>query len=495
MGTFTFLFNLREKRKMEYISVAKKPHAIIMPLPFQSHINAMLKLAKILHFRGFHITFVNTEFNHQKLLNSRGPDSLKGLPDFRLETIPDGLIPPSDINATQEMQALWPSITSNCLVPFRKLITKLNKASASGDPPVSCIVVDALLSVLLEVAEEFAIPGVLLWTMSASILMSDLYYQHITEKILFPLKDEINEHLRMPITLIPGMRDIRLKDLPSFFWDGNDTLINVAMEAVNRFNRASAIIITTFDALEREVLDAMKSLLPAICTIGPLQLLEQQIPNNQLRSLKSNLWKEDPDCLKWLDSRQQQSVLYVNFGSTTVMSSQQLIEFAWGLANSKHPFLWVIRPDLVIGEAAVLPAEFTEETADRGMISGWCPQEQVLSHSSTAGFLTHSGWNSTMDTICSGVPILSWPFFGDQTTNCRYSCVHWGIGMEIDKNVKRDEVEVTVRELMEGEKGKGMRRKAMEWKKSAEEATKPGGSSYVNLDKIIMEVLLLKKQV
>ncbi|PIA45535.1 hypothetical protein AQUCO_01600018v1 [Aquilegia coerulea] len=405
---------------MEYISVAKKPRAIIMPLPFQSHINAMLKLARILHFRGFHISFVNTEFNHQKLLHSRGPNFLKGLPDFRLETIPNGLISPSDINATQEIQALWPSITSNCLVPFRKLITNLNKESASGDPPISCIVVDALLSVLLEVAEEFALPGVLLWTMN--------------------VVDEINEHLRMPITLIPGMRDIRLKDLPTFLLDGNDALINVAMEAVNRFNRASAIIITTFDALEREVLDAMKTLLPAICTIGPLQ------------SFKFNLWKEDQDCLKWLDSRQKQ-------------------------------------------HAAVLPAEFTEETADRGMISGWCPQEQVLSHSSTAGFLMHSGWNSTMDTICSGVPILSWPFFGDQITNCRYSCVHWGIGMELDKNVKRDEVEVTVRELMEGEKGKGMMRKAIEWKKSAEEATIPGGSSYVNLDKLIKDVLLLKKHV
>ncbi|KAF5192303.1 Udp-glycosyltransferase 85a8 [Thalictrum thalictroides] len=490
---------LEREEKMECNSVANnsnKPHAVLFPFPFQSHINAMLKLAKLLHCKGFQITFVNTEFNHQKLLNSRGPDSLKGFRDFSFETIPDGLISPSDVNAIQEIPALWQSITSNCLVPLRNLITRLNNASASGDPSVSCIVADALLSAtLVEVAEEFAIPGVLLWSMSASVLMSYLYYQDIAENVLFPLKEEIKEHINMPINLIPGMRDIRLRDLPSFFWDGKDFLNDLALEAVKRFGEASAIIITTFDALEREVIIAMKSLLPGICTIGPLQLLEQPIPNNQLRSLKSNLWKEDSNCLKWLDSKQPNSVVYVNFGSTTVMSSQQLIEFAWGLANSKHPFLWVIRPDLVIGEAAVLPAEFTEETADRGIISGWCPQEQVLCHSSTAGFLTHSGWNSTMDTICGGVPILSWPFFGDQTMNCRCACVHWGIGMEIDNNVKRDEVEVIVRELMEGEKGKRMMEKAMEWKKSAEEATKPGGSSYVNLDKLIKDVLLLKKQV
>ncbi|PIA45538.1 hypothetical protein AQUCO_01600021v1 [Aquilegia coerulea] len=481
---------------MECTSVTKKPHAVIVPLPFQSHINAMLKLAKILHCKGFHITFVNTEFNHQKILNSRGPDSLKGLPDFRFVTIPDGLIPPSDINSTQEIPALWQSIYFNCLTPIQNVITKLNQAVASsGDPPVSCIVADALLSVLLEVADEFAIPLVLLWTMSAALMMCLLHDQHVTEKVLIPLKDELHEHLNLPIDFIPGIKNIRLKNLPSFWWDGNDTFVYLTQEAVKRFAKVSAIIITTFDELEREVLNELKFLLPSMYTIGPLQLLEQQIPNNLLRSFKSNLWKEDQDCLKWLDSKQPNSVVYVNFGSTTVMTSQQLIEFAWGLANSKHPFLWIIRPDLVIGEAAVLPAEFTEETADRGMISGWCPQEEVLCHSSTAAFLTHSGWNSTMDTICGGVPILSWPYFGDQTTNCWYACGHWGIGMEIDKNVKRDEVEVIVRELMEGEKGKAMMKKATKWKKSAEEATKPGGSSYANFIKIIKEVLLLKKHV
>ncbi|PIA45539.1 hypothetical protein AQUCO_01600022v1 [Aquilegia coerulea] len=173
---------------MECFSEAKKPHAVIMPLPYQSHINAMLKLAKILQFKGFHITFVNTEFNHQKVLNSRGSDSLNGLPDFRFVTIPDGL-PPSDINATQDMTALWHSITRNCLIPLRNLITELNKASASGDPQVSCIVADAFLSVtVLEAAEEFAIPGVLLWTMSASVLMSYLYYEHTATNVIFPLK-------------------------------------------------------------------------------------------------------------------------------------------------------------------------------------------------------------------------------------------------------------------------------------------------------------------
>jgi len=124
------------------------------------------------------------------------------------------------------------------------------------------------------------------------------------------------------------------------------------------------------------------------------------------------------------------------------------------------------------------------------MLASWCPQEEVLKHPSIGGFLTHSGWNSTLETVCGGVPIISWPFFAEQQTNCRYSCIEWGIGMEIDNDVKRDDVEKLVRELMEGDKGKEMKRKVMEWKTMAEEAVKPGGSSYLNLDKLIADILL-----
>ncbi|KAL0312412.1 UNVERIFIED_CONTAM: 7-deoxyloganetin glucosyltransferase [Sesamum radiatum] len=87
----------------------KKPHAVFVPFPAQSHITASLKLAKLLHHRGFHITFVNTEFNHNRLLKSKGSTFLENLPDFRFETFPDGL-PPSDADATQSVPALCESM-------------------------------------------------------------------------------------------------------------------------------------------------------------------------------------------------------------------------------------------------------------------------------------------------------------------------------------------------------------------------------------------------
>jgi UDP:flavonoid glycosyltransferase YjiC (YdhE family) len=292
------------------------------------------------------------------------------------------------------------------------------------------------------------------------------------------------------------MKGIRLRDLPSFIrtTDPDDIMLDFTMAETERAKKASAIFLNTFDALEHQVLNALSSILPPIYSIGPLQLLQNQIPDNDLKSIGSNLWKEEAGCLEWLDEKESNSVVYVNFGSITVMTSDQLIEFAWGLANSNQTFLWIIRPDLVEGDSAILPLEFKENTKERGLLANWCPQEEVLSHPSIGGFLTHNGWNSTIESVCGGVPIISWPFFADQQTNCRYSCNEWGIGMEIDGDVKRGEIESLVRELMVGDKGKELKKKVLDWKKLAEEASsKPTGSSYVNLDKMINEVLLSQR--
>ncbi|THF99948.1 hypothetical protein TEA_002188 [Camellia sinensis var. sinensis] len=293
------------------------------------------------------------------------------------------------------------------------------------------------------------------------------------------------------IDWIPGMRNIRLKDMPSFIrtTDPNDILFNYLSEEVQNCLKASAIIFNTFDTLEHQVLQAIASKFHNIYTIGPLSLLSKQVIDGEFKSLNSSLWKEDTKCLQWLDTKEPNSVVYVNYGSITVMTDQHLKEFAWGLANSKHPFLWIVRPDIVMGDSAILPEHFVEETKDRGLLVSWCPQEQVLSHPSIGVFLTHCGWNSTLESICVGVPIICWPFFAEQQTNCRYACTEWGIGMEVNHDVKRNEIVALINEMLEGDKGKQMRKKALKLKKEAEEATDVGGLSYNNFDRLIKEAL------
>uniref|UniRef100_A0A6N2MY14 linamarin synthase n=1 Tax=Salix viminalis TaxID=40686 RepID=A0A6N2MY14_SALVM len=440
----------------------------------------MLKLAKLLHFKGFHITFVNTDYNHRRLLKSRGSSSLDGFPDFQFMTIPDGF-PPSDMaDATQHIPSLCECTSSTCLAPFRDLIARLN--SSGTVPQVTCVVSDACMSFTLDAAEEFGIPEALFWTPSACGVLGYAHYRSLIERGLTPLKDEsdlTNGYLETSIDWIPGMENISLKDLPSFVIRTTD-INDFVIRDIDRTSRASAVIINTFDSFEQDVLDALSPMLPPIYTVGPIQLLVDQIPNGNLKNIGSNLWEEHPECFEWLDSKEPNSVVYINFGRITVITPQQMIEFAWGLANSNKPFLWIIRPGLIEGEAAMLPPEFLSVTKDRSLLISWCPQEQVLKHPSIGGFLSHMGWNSTLESICGGVPMVCWPFFSDQQTNCL-----WGIGMEIENNVKRDEVEKLVRELMEGEKGKDMKKKALEWKTKAEEAAWTGGGSLRNLDRLM----------
>ncbi|KAG4945381.1 hypothetical protein JHK82_041437 [Glycine max] len=481
-------------KMMGLLGGTKKPHAVLIPFPSQGHINPFLKLAKLLHSNGFHITFVNTDFNHQRLVKSRGPNALIGFPNFQFETIPDGL-PPSNMDSTQSIPALCDSTRKHCLIPFCNLISKLNHSHA---PPVTCIFSDGVMSFTIKASQQFGLPNILFWTHSACAFMSFKECKNLMERGLIPLKDAnylTNGHLDSAIDWIPGLKNITLRDLPGIYrtTDPNDILLDFLVEQIEATSKASAIILPTFDALEHDVLNALSTMFPKLYTIGPLELLLVQTSESTFDSIKCNLWKEESECLKWLDSQEPNSVLYVNFGSVIVMRHQQLVELAWGLANSKKKFMWVIRPDLVEGEASILPPEIVEETKDRGLLVGWCPQEQVLKHPAVAGFLTHCGWNSTLESITNGVPLICCPFFNDQTLNCRYISREWAFGMEMDSdNVTRAEVEKLVKELLEGEKGKEMKKKAIEWKKLAQEATHTNGSSFLNLEKLVNELLFVK---
>ncbi|KAG8368652.1 hypothetical protein BUALT_Bualt15G0067800 [Buddleja alternifolia] len=462
----------------------QKPHAVCIPLPAQGHINPMLKLAKLLHSKGFYITFVHTEFNYDKLFNSKNPSEIE---NFQFEKVSDGL-PPDNQRGILDLPALAYSVPVHCLNSFRQLIEKLN--SSTHSPPVSCIVSDGVMGFTLKVAEEFNIPEILFFTMSACGLLGYLQFEKLIEKGYFPLKDEsylYNGYLDTTIDWTPSMGGIRLRDLPTFIRTTNpdDIMFNYNLQSVNNALKTGSLILNTLDDMEQEVLDVLKTKFPNLYTIGPIYLLSRQICEPKLELIESNLWKEDEKCLEWLDGKEPRTVVYVNFGSLVIMTPKQLSEFAWGLANSKYSFLWVIRPNLVEGGAEVISGDFLDEIKRRGLILDWCPQEKVLSHPSIGGFLTHCGWNSTLESVSEGVPMICWPFFAEQQMNCLYMCNEWGIGMEIDVNVEREDVEGLVRELMDGKTGLKMREKIMEWKKKAERATKPGGESYIEFDLLV----------
>ncbi|CAJ2665769.1 unnamed protein product [Trifolium pratense] len=475
----------------------KKPHAVLIPFPAQGHINSLFKLAKLLHFKGFHITFVNTEYNHKRLLKSMDSNSLDGFDGFSFETIPDGLTEvDGNGDVTQNEESLRQSIRKNFLRPFSELLTKLHDSAIAGVTlPVTCIVSDIFMPFTIQAAEEHVLPILLYSPASAAGVYAAYHFRTLVEKGVIPFKDDsylTNGYLDTKVDCIPGWENFRLKDIPDYIrtTDPNDTKVEFIIESADRFHKASSIIINSYNELESDVMNQLNSVFPSIYTIGPLSSFLNQIPQNNLVSLGSNLWKEDTKCLEWLESKDPGSVVYVNFGSIIVLSQEQLEEFAWGLANSMKPFLWIVRPDLITSGSFILSSVFQNEISNRGFIASWCPQEKVLNHPSIGGFLTHCGWNSVIESICAGVPMLCWPFCADQPTNCKFICNIWETGIEIDPNVKRENLGKSINELMVGEKAKKMKQNAMELKKKAEENTSQGGCSYMNLDKVIKEVLL-----
>ncbi|GJY97271.1 UDP-glycosyltransferase 85C1-like protein [Tanacetum coccineum] len=488
----------------------KKPHVVIIPNPAQSHIKCMLKLARLLHHKGISITFINTQSNHKRLVKSGGTHWLEDRPGFQFKTVPDGLpsVTDEDVEHTQTVAELWTYIGNTFCDSFLDIVSSL-------ELPVTCIICDGFMTYtnMIYTAEKLGVPIVLFWTMAACGFMGFYQAKVLTEKGLIPLKGKgfsvsqlpklktkaknhdvlfynnltLNfadeSYLDVEIDWIPGMEGIRLRDLPEFNL-GFKYLLETALAA----DKVSHIIIHTFEELEASLVKHIKSVFPNVYTVGPLQLLLNQISEKETKKSAFNgysLWKEEPECIQWLKSKEPNTVLYVNFGSLAEMSLQHLLEFGWGLVNSNHTFLWIIRSNLVVeGTQQVLPLELKEAVDKKGFIASWCSQEEVLNHPSVGGFLTHGGWGSIIESLSAGVPMICCPFSGDQRINCRQMCKDWEVGMEIERDVKRDQVEKLAKLLMEGAEGEKMRKKAVQWKKMAETATGPKGSSSLDTEKL-----------
>lgn len=118
-------------------------------------------------------------------------------------------------------------------------------------------------------------------------------------------------------------------------------------------------------------------------------------------------------------------MLYVCFGSLYEFAESQLLEIALGLESSNICFIWVIKSDAFL----LLDKDFEERVKDRELIiKGWAPQVLILNHPAVGGFMTHCGWNSVLESVSSGVPMITWPLFAEQFYNGNFVLTHWKIG-------------------------------------------------------------------
>lgn len=235
--------------------------------------------------------------------------------------------------------------------------------------------------------------------------------------------------------------------------------------------------------LEQSAFDVSPNIIP----IGPI------LTNSPSGNSAGNFWPQDPTIMNWLDQQSPSSVIYVAFGSFRTMCQTQFQELALGLELSNRPFIWAAQPDFTQGNSNEYPKGFEDRVGSRGKMVGWVPQKKILSHSSVACFISHCGWNSTMESVSNGVPILCWPHFADQFLNKSYVCDVWNVGIEFEKDergmITRHEIRDKIEMLLNDE---NLKQRAKHLKENVLSEIKLGGESSNNLDSFKKWIIKMK---
>ncbi|KAL6327338.1 hypothetical protein AAG906_018791 [Vitis piasezkii] len=433
---------------------------VLFPLPLKGHLNPMLELANILHSKGFSITIIHTHFN--------APNS-DDYPHFTFHPISDGL---SEGEAsTGDILHLLLLLTVNCVEPFRDCLARL--LSNVSEEPVACLVADAIWHFSRLVADSLKLPTIVLRTSSASSFLVFGAFPLLREKGYLPIQDS---RLEEPLQEFPPLR---IKDIPAINTCELEAFYQLVAAMVNESKASSGIIWNSFEDLEQSALATIhQDFHIPIFPIGPFH---KYSPTSTTLSI------QDHSSIAWLDTQAPNSVVYVSFGSIAGLDETDFIEMAWGLANSKQPFLWVVRPGFIRGSEWLepLPSGFLETIGGRGHIVKWAPQHEVLAHPAVGAFCTHSGWNSTLESISEGVPMICLPCFSDQKVNARYVSQVWRVGVQLENGLKRGEIEGAIRRLMVEKSGQEIRDRCIALKEKANLCLKQGGSSYQTLEDLI----------
>ncbi|KAL6894115.1 hypothetical protein ACP4OV_008213 [Aristida adscensionis] len=458
-------------------ATAAAPHAMVLPFPAQGHVTPLMELSHRLVDRGFEVTFVTTEPTHALLLDAlRRPADDGGageapppqrLDGIRLVSIPDGMAAGDD---RRELSKFLDAIL-RCVPGYVEKLIRETK--------VRWLVADVNMGVCFEAARRLGVRVAAVFPASAACLATLREVPRLIEDGFFDDKGFPKRH--GTFELFPGMPPLFPSQMP---WsiDGAAEGQEAAYRLVSRNTQAAgslAEIIVCNSFLDAEV--AAFEQLPGVLPIGPL------FADGELRKPVGQFLPEDTRCLRWLDAHPDGSVVYVAFGSFAIFDPRQFEELALGLELAGRPFLWVVRPDFATGGVSkAWFDEFQRRVAGKGIVVSWCPQQQVLAHPAVACFVSHCGWNSTMEGVRNGVPFLCWPYFVDQFPNRSYICDIWRIGLAVspseDGVVTKEEVSSKVERVI-GDSGIAERARAL--RDAACRCLGEGGSSHENFNRFV----------
>ncbi|KAL3628430.1 UDP-glucoronosyl and UDP-glucosyl transferase [Castilleja foliolosa] len=479
-------------------SQSNQLHFILFPLMAPGHMIPMIDIAKLLAHRNVIVSIITTPQNvtrfgstidravkaglQIKLLEIRFPSVEAGLPEGceNLDTLP-----------SLDMAA-------NFFIALNLLQKEARQVFDEMQPRPSCIISDMGLPWTTQLAEKFHIPRIVF---HGTCCLSLLCSHNIRASEILDTLESDDDYFEVPN--LPDSIRLRKSQV-----SGSTTRKSAVLKDVTDQIRAAektsyGVVVNSFEELEPEYVEGYsKAKGEKVWCIGPVSLCNKDSLDLSERGNKGSVYEQD--CLNWLDRQEPGSVIYASLGSLARLTKEQMVELGLGLEESNRTFIWALgggKSDEL--EKWFLESGFEERIKDRGfLIRGWAPQVLILSHKAIGGFLTHCGWNSTLEGISAGVPMVTWPFFADQFCNEKLVGlkgvgvslgvevpVRWGEECKVGVLVKKDDVRKGVELVMEeGEEGKERRRKARELSEMAKRAVEEGGSSYLSITLLIEEV-------
>ncbi|OAY39231.1 scopoletin glucosyltransferase [Manihot esculenta] len=468
-------------------------HILLFPLMAQGHMLPLLDIAKLFAARGVKATIITTPVNATRLTKSiqtsqdlstqinlkiiKFPSQEAGLPEG-LENL--------DMVSDQQIHSKFFEALSLLQEPLEKAIEELCPHG---------LVSDIFFPWTTDVASKYGIPRIIFHgTSFINMCCMANIEQHQPHKTVSSDTEPF---------ILPGLPDslkftkLQLPDRyrlqsPPFM----ERLLGSAKEVEKR---SYGVIVNSFYELESGYADYYRKVLGRKAWhIGPVSLCNRNLEEKAHRGREASISKHE--CLKWLDAKKPNSVLNVCFGTVTKFSDSQLHEIAIGLEASKQNFIWVVRKDKNEEESEEkwLPEGYEKRMEGKGLIiRGWAPQILILDHEAIGGFITHCGWNSTLEGVSAGLPMVTWPIFADQFFNEKLITDVLKIGVSVGAQkwirlvgdyVSSEKIEKAVKEIMVGEKAVEMGIRAKKIGEIAKRAIEEGGSSYNDLGVLIEEL-------
>ncbi|KAK2364217.1 UDP-glycosyltransferase 73C1 [Trifolium repens] len=481
------------------------PHFVLFPLIAQGHIIPMIDIAKLLAQNGAIVTIFTTPKNASRFTSVLSRALLNGL-QIKLITLnfpskqaglPDGCENFDMVTISQDMMYNLFHAVSLLHKQADELFDKLS-------PKPNCIISDFCIPWTSQIAEKHHIPRISFHGFSSFCLhcMFKVFTSNILENV-----NSDSEFFSVPG--IPDQIQVTKEQVPGAVKQEN--LKEYSEKILEAQMKSYGEIINSFEELEIEYVKGYKKIRnDKVWCVGPVSLCNKDGLDKAQRGNIASI--SENNCLKFLDLHKPKSVVYVCLGSLCNLISSQLIELALGLESTKRPFIWVIRDGIGKSEELekwISDEKFEERNKGTGLIiRGWAPQMVILSHTSIGGFLTHCGWNSTLEGISFGVPMITWPLFADQFLNEKLVTqvlkigvslgvevpMKWGEEEKSGVVVKKEVIKDAICNVMdeEGEESKERRERASELSEIAKRSIEKGGSSYLNITLLIEDVMQLQ---